>query len=326
MMVMSRVGLICVALTSLALGRSGVAEPPTPGDAAPAQSEAEKASQEGGKKEGIRAERLGERAGKPAVLQFLRNRLTDLKDREAMLESALKRVEAGEDPAKIREEFEPRRTGRRDAGGSPRNEPDFEGDADIGRPGPGMPGGLEMAGRERPRAGGDKPPGPITAEDRERALQFLREHLPRVGGRVTELAKTSPKLADQMLSRFSAKIPELRAVQHDQELFELKVREMEGGLKIWEATRGYRDAASAKASDVESKKSELREALSSQYDAQLAIQRRHADRLAKRIDSLREDIQKRQADRDSTIDRQIEDVAAGRRPSGLGPAGREEKR
>jgi len=287
----------------------------------PAEQRApEASSQDGTKKDDARGERPADRMARPAVTQFIRKRLAEMKERQAAFETALKRIEAGEDPAKVRDELEPRRNGRRDAG-PPRDGPDADGDPEFSRPIGERPG----MDRPPPKGGMDKPV-PITPEERERALQFLREHMPKVGARVTELAKESPELVDRMLGHWIPKINELRSIRHDSELFELKVREMEGGQKIMWAVRAYRDAVSKKTADIDSRKAELREAFSNQYDTQLEIQKRDADRLAKRIESLREEIQKRQTDRESTIDRQIEDVAAGRPPSGVGPPPRRDEK
>lgn len=308
--------LLAVVPTAV-LAMSSVAQPVPPEGPRDGQAPA----QDSVKSEEPRADRPGERSGRAGVLQFLRRRLSDLKERQAALEAAMDRVERGEDPAKVREEFEPRRLARREGGGRLTGGPDpMDDDREHSRPDPER-SGFNKPGGGGPRGGPDKT-GPLSPEDRERALQFLRDHLPKVGARLTEMAKSSPKLADQMLGRFSVKIPELRAAQHDQELFELKVREVEGGLRIMEAMRAYRDAITRKAPDVESKRSELREAFTNQYDTQLAIQKRDADRLARRIEALREEIQERQADRDATIERQLDEVASGRRPGVLGQPGR----
>ncbi len=319
-MAMTRTVLTLTASLSLACAGAAIPEPPA--DGATPQSQA--------------APKPTERPDQPGVLRFLRKRLTDMKERQTELESAIKRVEAGEDPAKIRAEFDARRNGRRDEGGpmrgldGPEEDQPFAPPPSPDRPGPGRSGfdrpDLNRPAADHPGQGrggpgrpGPERPGPLTADERERTLEFLREHLPKVGARLTELAKTSPDRVDFILGQMGSRVPELRAIQHDKELFELKVREMGGGLKIMEARRAYRDAISQKSPEIDARKAELRAAFAEQHDVQIALQKRDVERLAKRVETLRAELEKRQTDRDTVIDRQVEAVTKGRPPAGQGP-------
>lgn len=325
-MTTSRTNLIPVSLALLVafgVARVGLGQS-TPPEISPANPPARVVSEPNTPptRESARPDRTGERAARPAVMQFLRKRLSEAKAREAALDEAIKRLEAGEDPLRIRDEFEPRRNAWREAGAAPRDGLEPDGEPESFRPNP-----------DRPRAGkpgvgklGPDKPGPLTAEERDRALHFLTEHLPRVGARLTELSKTSPEMVERLLGRMRPRLAELRSIQHDQDLFELKVRELEGGMRIMDARRAYHEAKASGSPDSQSKETELRSALSQQFDTQLAIQKQEVDRLSKRVETLRNEVEKRQSDRDAAIDRQMIDAASDRGPGGFGPPKRPENR
>ena len=94
------------------------------------------------------------------------------------------------------------------------------------------------------------------------------------------------------------------------------------------------------AAATESAKSELKAALEAQFDAKIKLQQHEATMLTKRIESMRADIEKRQAAKDEFVTRLLERMSAekpdgvpgegpegmmggpGRGPDGHGPDGR----
>lgn len=256
-----------------------------------AQPKASEAEQPPARENSAGARAAGQPANRPTrdnVEAFIRRRLEDLKRREMALEGALKRLESGGDPGQIRDELQPPRTSGR-AGET------------TGERRPEQPPKAEGEARQRDPA--------AKAAERQKALAFLQEFMPRMGERLGQLRSANPEMADRLLDRLVSKIDDLRATRaFDEEMFRLKVDELGGAMEVMRAHRALSDAVKKKspAEEVARLKSELRVAIGSHFDQQIKIQERDAEKLAERIERLRGDISRRRDGREALIDHEIE--------------------
>lgn len=228
---------------------------------------------------------------------LLERRIDEGRERLNAFEDALRRIDAGEDPAKVRESLENSAPGGRRMLGSR----------------PFLPERVGEEPRPQGEPGGPPPNAPLTPEERERALGFLEQHLPRVADKMRDLSKSNPATLDRLLMRMRPKLLDLgNAMKYDHELFELKVRELQAAMQVMEAAKALREAATE--ADRPALRQSLRDAVAEHFDIQLKVSEREAAKLAERIESLRNEIADRKARRDAFIDRELEATLRGPRP------------
>jgi DNA repair exonuclease SbcCD ATPase subunit len=236
------------------------------------------------------------KATRENVEAFIRRRMADLQRRHDALESALTKLESGADPGQVRDELQPTRQTAR-----------------------GVEGAGERRGEQpnRPEAEPRQKDPDARAADRERALVFIKEFMPRLGERLDQLRGQNPELAGRLLDRLSGKIDDLRATRaFDEDLFRLKVDELGGALEVMRAQRAAMEAIrrNAPTEELTKLKGELRTAIGAHFDQQIKVQERDADKLAERIERLRNEISARRAERDKAIERELESMTKRGQP------------
>lgn len=230
-------------------------------------------------------------ADREAMKALLTRRLEEQRRRQEMFERALNALEQGADPAKVRSELEAGGGGRRGLGAPSDRRADRIADGDDPIP----PRDL----------------GPLTPEEREETLSFLEEIAPRMGARIRQFLAERPEMATRILGRLRAKLADLRSLrEHDPELFQLKVAEMQGAYAVMEVARRLREASGpgAPPEEVRRARAELKEAIGLHFDHQVAVQQHEVRRLTERLERLQAQIKDRRQGRERAIERQVEDV------------------
>jgi hypothetical protein len=171
----------------------------------------------------------------------------------------------------------------------------------------------------------DTPPGaPLAAQDRERIHAFLAEHMPEFAKRVDSVREVDPQAADRMILRLAPKIREaLGFMKRDPEMFRLRLDEMKGGIDVLEAVRDYRAAISKPADSagreeaVKRATERLRGVLGAQFDLRTRVMQRDIEVLAKRLEEMRADLEKRRGGRDAAIEEMLGKMGDAKEPGDL---------
>jgi hypothetical protein len=245
----------------------------------------------------VRGETRRDAVDDPAEATRMLNRsLQDIEQRRERVREALRKIEQG---TPVREamrgiDLRPERGGdRRDGpGGQPRaREPGGLGEA------MGQPGSRRM----------EHPPTP---EQREHVRKFMREHLPKVADRMEKNEKENPEGFERGLTRLIPRIDDAEEVRtHDPKLFSLRVREIDGQIRVVEAIRADREAKESNdPSRIEQATQELRGALTAQMDTRLELQDHEIEGLTKRLEELRADVEKKRSGREAAIDEMLKRV------------------
>lgn len=173
-------------------------------------------------------------------------------------------------------------------------------------------GGPEGRGQEGKRA--------LTDAERESMMAFAREKLPRVAQRIDELRKTDPQLADRVMLRLAPRVREVLATR-DADLAALRLEELQTGAEVLDQVRVLREAMKKQdAAATESAKGGLKTALEAQFDARIKLQQHEVTMLNSRIESLRADIEKRQAGKADFVAKLLERMSNAE-PEGVPPDG-----
>jgi len=273
--------LLALSLLWVAPALTGAAGP-TPGDQPPAE----------------RAEQSPpERQGRDQVRRRLREELESYRKR---LDSAVRLLDEGGDPAKVREDLERAAPWGGRSGGRP-----------VRGSGPRADG----PGRDGPE-GGDRPaarplPGDerfdMSPEERADILRFLDESVPRVATRLRELDQSNPDLVTRLLTRMRPRVREVtESGPSDPRGRELRLDEFRTSLDVMWARRALDESRGKDAAAVKARRDELRATIGSHFDAQAALQEHEADRLVQRVERLRKDITERRRDRDEIVERELD--------------------
>ena len=261
-----------------------------------------------------RAPREGrpERAGTPdaaSLRERLESRLNEVQEQRRQLRAALERLEQGASPGDVFREFGPFLRGQGRGEGPGRGEgqdrpppPDGMRERDEGRQGPGMRGdgrGQRPAQRQ----------APISAEERERLMAQLREHAPDLAARVEAMQSRDPETARRFGARLLPRVHEaMRLRESEPDTFRLKIRELTNSASVFEAMRAFRDAPEAEPAVRAEREGALRQALGEQFAIRREILARDIDALSKRLDGMRAELEKGEADKQDTIDMVIKSV------------------
>ncbi len=191
---------------------------------------------------------------------------------------------------------------------------------DGAAPGPrGGPDGPRQGMRPGgPMGGPDGPgrPGAGGEDDRERLKALIERELPEFAQRAKELREKHPQLADRMLARVAPRLREAMQVKdRDPELFKLRIEEVKGGLDVLESIHALRQLDRDTSEGAKAKRAEalgkVRDALSKSFDQRLKLQEHDAAQLGERVSKLREEIEKKRADRDKVLGDMVDRIDRG---------------
>lgn len=249
------------------------------------------------------------RGGDPErAKKWVEHMLKETHRREERLKEALQRLEKGDAPGQILREFAAERA--TSAGGPEHGKPE-------GRPprGDGSPGDApDMPGRDAgPPAGGPSggPGGRSSPSDKEEIREFVKQNMPGLAKRLEERDRGGPEGRDRVMERLAPRIMDaIAAKRRDPELFEVRVKEIQAGLNVFDGIRALREASRGEESPERSAKidrvtKQLRESLASAVEARDAVRAREIDLLAKRLEKMRADLDRDQSEREKKVDEEL---------------------
>ncbi|MFG0275056.1 MAG: hypothetical protein ACF8QF_08365 [Phycisphaerales bacterium] len=228
------------------------------------------------------ADRQGERSPAPERLrEFLEQRLEATRESEATLASLLERLDSGESPEAVaqdardlaRAQFDP----MRERVGAP-----------PGDRGPGV-----------------RPDGPEMTT--EQIMDLLGEVDAPMRERLRRLAQENPERARAILRDAAPRLRELAQLQRDDpEAFRLRLSMMQAGRDAFRAAMGYARAQREGAGEDElrRRRDEVAAALRNRIEIERMIKAREIERLAGRVEQLRDELTQAAAEADTIVERE----------------------
>jgi hypothetical protein len=208
--------------------------------------------------------------------------------------------------------------------------PERPGDRDRPRPdeqrrGPGGPNGHDgLDGPGGPDGARFTRPGgfaKLNAAEREQLMQDFRNDLPDVAADLELLRKTKVEMADMLFTRLGQRYFEAREARRiDPQLADLRLEDIRGSVDVMRKTRAYRDTLALPETDanrvaaIAQATTNLREAITRNFDQRLAVQTREADMLARRLEDLRTDIAKKGERKEQFVDNLLDRMKLGLPP------------
>lgn len=253
----------------------------------------------------------------------LTSRLEAAKQNVARLEKLLERLEAGEDPERVRRDgFSALRERVRE--GRDRMRPDDgppPGDGPPGGPGwwrrgPGMDGPNGEGGRPPPpppppdgrggpREGGDGPDGPPPM-----LLDLIERRAPEFAKRLRDLRDRDPRAFDRVMERMRGRFREI-AGERDEELQRLRIEELRLGFDTMLAMRTLRQQAEKDGVETPEAKGaieQLRDLTGRTFDTRRAIHEREVQTLQARVDKLKKQLQEQSPTREEFVESRVTEV------------------
>lgn len=251
----------------------------------------------------------GERVDPEIFRMRLQRRLDDMRQGQAEIEAALKRLDAGEAPERVREDLE--RQVRERLGGAMRERVDErrrEGPRGPGMRGPGGPLGGEPDG---PRGMGGRPGGepgaPPPVLDRERLMQLIQRHNPEFAEMLRQVERENPRVGERIMGRLEPQLRDL-LVERDPEVQRTRVDMLRAGWDVLMEQRrlGEAMARGDSEADLEKPKAALLAAMSRRFDLQAKLNARDIERLERRLADLREESRRMSEGRDAFVRERFE--------------------
>lgn len=231
-----------------------------------------------------------------SIRNRLLRRLNDTKAMLSRLERALERLDAGAPLAEVMEQ--------RGLDGPPMGRPDGPA-AGNRRGGPRL---LEPQPEHRPAPAAPQDPAARAARVRE----FVRRHLPALAEEFER--RGTPAAGDRLVAWLAPQLPELESArQRDEDLFQARLDEIRAAIEVGRSLRELRLAAAEPGATPEALRPRLdaiRESLGVQFDARLRVQRREIELLMERVEHLRADTDRREADRERFLDERLAEIEA----------------
>lgn len=209
-------------------------------------------------------------------------------------------------------------------------------------PAPGTPGsnpgsnpgnGPRLGGPRGPMQGGgprngppgeaDRPHPPLTAEQREQALEVLRDVNPDLAERITQALQDNPERARRVIQRFGPRLLELAELRKsDPVLYQLKVTDQRYNFETFKLVRQIHEARIENDDTrVERLTDRLREHLLKHFDVRMKLREHELAMLEKRIRELREELKDRHERKTQLIDQQIQTMTRDNPPPPPPPEG-----
>jgi len=254
----------------------------------------------------------------------LQRRLDESGRVHTALLDALARLDKGDSPKEVLEDLAPfsrmfLRGNNQEGGGGGGGVGGLNNSA---RPDDNMPG---VDNFQRPPAdGGGRNMNPPTPEERERMMNALREHAPQLARKFDAMLTNEPAAAPRLIGRIFPRLREALSLrERDVEMFKLRIAEIENSVSLMEAMREYRMAHNAPAGSprLDDVEKSLRALIAQQFDLRNQVQAREIEDLTRRLNSMRANLELKQADRDKTINEIMRKILEGKEPRELAPPG-----
>jgi hypothetical protein len=259
------------------------------------------------------------RTGQPdraGVRERLRERCTralaEMRDDQAKLEEAMKKLDAGASIDEIRAALPERLAARFRAGN--------EGPPIEGEPGPGNRRGGDRADRPDrgdrfgpggPGGGGINPNQPFSEQDWEAVNAIIKHAQPEMLDKFNELRQKDPDEAQKgILAAYPRLRPLLELYKHDREAFDFRLEELVILRKSLPLAKNVLDLKkSGKADDsdeVKAAREKLRDLGKRQYENRLKIQRHELAMMGERMQRRQKDLDEQAADPERGVERSID--------------------
>lgn len=247
-----------------------------------------------------------------ALRELIDRRMEEHQQGIKRLEEAQKKLNGGGDPAVIgRELLESLRDSRRggQGGGAARRE---GGDRPGGDEAGGTPGGGgPTAGRNRGGEFGGLLGGPrLNPEERAKLKASMKEKHPALLAKIEQFTTEDPELRDRFIDGVGNKLRWIESMKEKEpEEFNLRLEELSSGLDLMRLGRQVTDAKKNNASEAEitALRAKLRTQMNAAFDTRQAIARLQIQQLKKRAEDLEKAIDKKQSEREATVDRQTDE-------------------
>lgn len=176
--------------------------------------------------------------------------------------------------------------------------------------------GQRRSGPRPPEVGPEhRPPGPVPHEPAARATrvrEFVRRHLPAL---LEEFSRPDGEpVSERLVAWLAPQIADLESArQRDDELFKARLDEIRASVEVGRRLRELRRAAERPGATPESLREygeRIREALGAQFDARMRAQRREIELLLQRVERLKADTDRQQAQRERLLDERLAEIEA----------------
>ena len=217
--------------------------------------------------------------------EHLRQRLAAVEAERDQLTNAIARLDAGEPWEEVRGEMSEPRQG--------------QGDADRRN---------RQGSREGPRDRGQS-----RLADAQ-AIELFNEVDPESAQRLAEMRKRNPRFADRLFHTVGPRLEDLHRLREtNPALYEIEAEQFRIERQIMHTARSLHQALAGDEGDaddasVDQTRTALRELISRQVDLQIETQRLQLGSAQVRLEDLRESIDQRVENRDSTIDERVERI------------------
>ncbi|HYD01417.1 MAG TPA: hypothetical protein VEB22_09345 [Phycisphaerales bacterium] len=260
----------------------------------------------GGERERVRGGGTQQPTDAKGLRQLIEQRLEDHRQGVKRLEEALKRLEAGGDPAVIGKELldaarENRRVGGNRGGGDEQG-----GVGAAGGSGTGAARSMSGGNRyELAMIGGPK----LNAEDRAFAYKLLEEKHPELLRRVVALAGDNPETVTRFKDGVGGRLRWLESVREkDPEEARLRLEELTTGLDLIKLGREVTDAKKKGTFDGDAAlRTRLRDAMATQFDTRQQLSKLLLRQLRERAERQEKEIAEKDSNRDAMIAQRTED-------------------
>ncbi len=179
------------------------------------------------------------------------------------------------------------------------------------------PGNREPGNGRRPGPRGEdpyRPDQPPSGErlSRDEVLAVIESSNAAFGAKIKQALADNPAVAGRLVDRMEPMVREIKA-ERDPEMRELRVKNLTNGFELLGATRAFLDAhrADANAPATKDAAQNLRTLLGAHFDLRTQMHKQEIVMLERRITQLREELERQLKDRDSFIERRIEDLKKG---------------
>lgn len=163
------------------------------------------------------------------------------------------------------------------------------------------------------RPSGFGAPSDPTPLNDEGARSLVKEHLPDLYERLSNPNAAFPGVRSSAMDRIANRVQRVLAdSEGDAELRDLMLAELRAGAEVFDAVRGIREASRLDEAAQTDARSYLESAVGIQLDARYAVARAELARLERRVNHMRDDIDRMDSRRGEEIQRMLERV--GRSP------------
>jgi hypothetical protein len=181
--------------------------------------------------------------------------------------------------------------------------------------GPGF--GRRPFGRQRPRLDYDR----MSEEEKDELEAFLKKHFPERFEELSRLDETAPRIFNRAINQM---LPQLLRLMHmeedDPEEFPIRLEEVKLSFEVRGAMRRLRLASGPE--ERARLLPEVRGMLARKFDLRQRMHRAEIQKLEGRLAEAKAGLERREADKEKIIDRELEDVSSGRMPPDGSPGDR----